>query len=92
MSVDLLYFGSLREALGRERERADLPSHVLTVADLVGWLSERGEPFASALAGGVALQAAVEAEMAGPGTTIFGAREVALFPQPGAMGGAGAPR
>jgi molybdopterin synthase sulfur carrier subunit len=88
MSVDLLFFGSLREALGHERERADLPSHVLTVADLVAWLAARGEPFASALADGSGLHFAVEAEMAAPETTIFGAREVALFRQPGALGAA----
>ena len=81
--VDLLYFGSLRESLGRERERVDPPSHVLTLADLIAWLAARGEPYASALAGDV--RGAVEAHMAGPGDSFFGAREVALFPPPGAI-------
>jgi molybdopterin converting factor small subunit len=85
MPIDILYFGSLRQALGRERERADLPSHVLSVDDLVGWLVERGEPYASALADRSALHAAVEGETATPEATIFGASEVALFPQPGAL-------
>ena len=81
--VDLLYFGSLREALGRERERVDPPSHVLTIPDLVAWLAERGEPYASALAGEV--RGAVEGRTAAPGDNFFGAREVALFPPPGAI-------
>ena len=81
--VDLLYFGSLREALGRERERVDPPSHVLTLADLIAWLAERGEPWSSALAGDV--RGAVEAHMVGAGDSFFGAREVALFPPPGAI-------
>jgi molybdopterin synthase sulfur carrier subunit len=81
--LDILYFGSLREALGRERERVDPPSHVLTIADLTAWLAGRGEPWASALAGEV--RGAVEANMAGKGDSFFGAREVALFPPPDAI-------
>ncbi len=85
MAFDLLYFASLREALGRERERADPPSHVLTADDLVSWLIERGEPYASALADRGRIHVAVEGEPVGPDGTIFGAREVALFPPPGAL-------
>ena len=79
--VDLLYFGSLREALGRERERVDPPSHVLTIEDLVAWLAERGEPYSAALAGEV--RGAVEGRSSASGDSVFGAREVALFPPPG---------
>ena len=79
--VDLLYFGSLREALGRERERVDPPSHVLTLEDLVAWLARRGEPYSEALAGEV--RGAVEGRSAGASDSVFGAREVALFPPPG---------
>jgi molybdopterin synthase sulfur carrier subunit len=76
MSVDLLYFGALRERIGRDGERVDLPSHVLTVDDLVAWLGERGEPYASALSDRARVRVAVEAECV---------REVALFPPPGAL-------
>ena len=82
--VDLLYFGSLREALARDGERIDPPSHVLTISDLVSWLAERGEPYASALAGEV--RGAVEGRSAAAGDSFFGAREVALFPPPGVIG------
>ena len=81
--VDLLYFGSVREALGRDRERVDPPSHVLTLEDLVAWLAERGEPYSAALGGEV--RGAVEGRSAGPGDSFFGAREVALFPPPGVI-------
>ena len=81
--VDLLYFGGLRDALGRDGERVDPPSHVLTIDDLVGWLAERGEPYKSALAGPV--RAAVEGHMAANRDSFFGARDVALFPPPGAL-------
>ena len=83
MSINLLYFGSLREALGRDRERIDPPSHVLSVEDLIAWLRERSGAHAAALAGPVL--GAVEGEAAGPRDSVFGARQVALFPPPGAL-------
>lgn len=85
MSIDLLYLGSLREALGRDRERVDPPSHVLTVADLVAWMGERGGAYEAAFAPPADIRAAVEAEMAGADATIFGARQIAFFPPPGAL-------
>ena len=83
MPIDLLYFGALRDRLGRDGERVETPSHVLTIDDLVRWLSERGEPYASAFAGPV--EGAVEGEKAAGGDSFFGAREVALFPPPGVL-------
>jgi sulfur-carrier protein len=83
--VDLVYFGSLREALGRDGERIDTPSHVLTIDDLLGWLGERGEPYRSLLADHGRIRAAVDREYAGPDGSFFGAQEVALFPPPGAI-------
>src|SRR3546814_5888687 len=82
--VDLVYFGSRREALGRDGERIDPPSHVLTVEDLLNWMSERGEPYRSLLSDHGSIRAAVEREHAGPGDSFFGAQEVALFPPQGA--------
>ena len=78
--VDLLYFGSLREAIGRDGERVDPPSHVLTIDDLVTWLSGRGPPYCFALDDRSRVRAAVEGEHAGPDDSFFGAKEVALFP------------
>src|SRR3546814_9719794 len=68
--VDLVYFGSLREALGRDGERIDPPSHVLTVEDLLNWMSERGEPYRSLLSDHGRIRAAVEREHAGPGDSF----------------------
>ena len=85
MSIDLVYLGALRDKLGRDGQRVDPPSHVLTVADLIAWMAGQGEPYASAFADGAPIGAAVEAEVAGPEDSIFGAREVAFFPPPGAL-------
>jgi molybdopterin synthase sulfur carrier subunit len=85
MSIDLLYFGAFRTILGRDGERVDPPSHVVTVAGLVGWMAEQGEPYRTAFGDGKSVHAAVEAEPVEPEGNIFGAREVALFPPPGAL-------
>ena len=84
-ALDILYYGRLRDAIGRDREEVDVPSHVLTVEDLLGWLRQRGEPHASALADGAAMSAAVGGEWAGHGDSLFGAPEVALFPRRGVL-------
>jgi sulfur-carrier protein len=81
--VDLLYFGALRDALGRDGERIDQPSHILTIDDLVAWLRTRGEPYASALAGRI--EGAVEGQAVAGTDSVFGAHEVALFPPRGAL-------
>ena len=78
--VDLLYFGELREAIGRDGERIDPPSHVLTVEDLIRWLAGRGAPYNMALADPGRIRAAVDRQHAAPSDSFFGAKEVALFP------------
>lgn len=83
--MEILYYGRLRDAMGRDREPVDPPSHVLTVEDLVGWLRERGEPHASAFADPKAIRAAVAGEWAEGEGSLFGAVEVALFPPVGVI-------
>lgn len=83
--LDILYFGSFREAVGRDRERVDPPSHVLTIADLAEWLAGQGEPYASMFADRTQVRGAVEGVTAAPDDSMFGAREVALFPPGGVL-------
>ena len=83
-TMEILYYGRLRDEIGRDREAVDLPSHVLTVEDLIAWLRDRGEPHASALAG-EKIGAAVGDERAGPRDSVFGAPEVALLPPAGVL-------
>ncbi len=84
-ALEILYYGRLRDEIGRDREEVDLPSHVLAVEDLLGWLRDRGEPHASALGKPASIGAAVAGEWAGPKDSVFGAVEVALFPPRGVM-------
>lgn len=80
MPLDLLYFGALRDTLGRDVEVIDPPSHVLTVDDLIGWLAARGGAYGEALRNKDRVAAAIDREYASAGDSFFGAREVALFP------------
>ena len=80
MRVTLLYFASLREAVGVSRESCELPAGVDTTSRLRGWLQGRGGAWASALADGRNVRAAVDQTMAGPDALLHDGAEVAFFP------------
>lgn len=80
MKVRVLYFASLREALGVDREQLDLPAGVATAGALRAWLRTRGAPWDAALADGRTLRVAVDQAMAGPATALRDGAEVAFFP------------
>lgn len=76
----VLYFASVREALGVGEERVPPPEDVLTVAALVDWLAGRSDAHARAFADRTRLRAAVDQAFVGFDAPIAGAGEVALFP------------
>ena len=84
-ALEILYYGRLRDEIGRDRELVDLPSHVLSVDDLLAWLRGQGEPHRSALAAPAEIAAAVGDQWARSGDSLFGAVEVALLPPVGAL-------
>ena len=47
-----LYFASVRERIGKNEEEIDPPATVVTVGDLVDWLTTRDEGYAEAFASG----------------------------------------
>ncbi len=78
--MQLIYFASIRERLGCDREQLTLPGGVRSVADLVAWLAaERGEPWASVLQG-PRLLCAVNQEMCRLEQPLHDGDEVAFFP------------
>lgn len=80
MSVKILYFAGLREALGHADETlAGLPAGVATVGELRLWLCARGGEW-GALAAGKAVRAAVNQTLAFAQTPISEGDEVAFFP------------
>lgn len=84
-ALEILYYGRLRDEIGLDREAVDLPSHVLTLNDLLAWLRGRGEPHAAALADSGRIRAALAGEWAAPDDSLFGAVEVALLPPVGVL-------
>ena len=76
----LVYFAWVRERVGKPEEEIDLPPEVTTVADLVGWLKERGEEYAYAFENEGVVRAAIDHAHVRPNAPLAGAREVAFFP------------
>lgn len=80
MRVTLLYFASLREALGLDREVIELPASAATVGEARAWLRTRGDPWDRVLAEGRNVRAAVDRTMARADTRLADGAEVAFFP------------
>lgn len=78
--MKVLYFAWVRERVGKAEEDIALPSEVTTVADLIAWLSARGEEYAYAFENPQVIRAAIDRVHVKPDTVISGAREVAFFP------------
>ncbi|HMN83865.1 MAG TPA: molybdopterin converting factor subunit 1 [Burkholderiaceae bacterium] len=80
MALTVLYFASLREAVGTGREQVDLPAGVATAGELRAWLRQRGGAWAQALAEGRAVRVAVDQRMGGADTPVADGAEGAFFP------------
>ena len=78
--MKILYFARIRQIAGRSAEEVEVPPTVLTVADLIVFLSARDDAVAAALSERRTLRAAVDQVHAGLDATVAGAREVAFFP------------
>lgn len=79
MNITLLYFASLREALGEAGGPARLPDGVATVGALRAWLAARGGAWQRVAAGGN-VRCAVDQAMAGDEIALRDGAEVAFFP------------
>ena len=77
MSVKILYFASLKEALGLSGETIDLPAGATTVGSLRDWLVGHGR---AQLATAKNLRCAVNQDMAKLDAEIKEGDEIAFFP------------
>ena len=66
--------------LANESTEDTFPPEVRTVAELIAWLSGRGEHYAHAFEAPRAIRAAIDHTHVRPDAVIAGAREIALFP------------
>ena len=80
MKIQLRFFASVREKLGKSEELVSLPAEVKTVGDVRLWLIARGEVWAEVLAEGRALRMAYDQQMTDAATPIADGGEVAFFP------------
>ena len=78
--MKIVYFAWVRERIGKAEEELELPAGVATVADLMAWLSGRGEEYAHAFENPKVIRAALDRSHARAETAITGAREIAFFP------------
>lgn len=79
MTVTVLYFAALKEALGASSESLALPAGVATVGDLRAHLAARGEAWAQ-LASFKNLRCAVNQDMVPLTAAVKEGDEVAFFP------------
>lgn len=80
MSVRLVYFAWVRERIGRGEEVVEPPATVITVADLIAWLAQRGEEYAYAFENPKVIRTAINHAHVKATATLSGASEVAFFP------------
>ncbi len=78
--MKLRYFAWVRERVGIPEENVDVPAEVKTVADLIGWLSARGEEYAYAFENPKVIRAAIDRHHVQPQAHIANAGEIAFFP------------
>jgi len=77
VSVKVLYFASLKEALGIGNETLELPAGVNTIGGLRDWLASHGR---DKLASARNLRCAVNQDMAGADSIVRDGDEIAFFP------------
>jgi molybdopterin synthase sulfur carrier subunit len=75
-----VYFAWVRERIGKTGEDIAPPANVVTIGDLIAWLSGRGEGYATAFANPGIICAAIDRTRVRHDATIAGAGEIAFFP------------
>jgi molybdopterin synthase sulfur carrier subunit len=75
-----LYFAWVRERIGKAEEEIVPPGNVKTIAELMTWLSGKGENYAAAFAQIKTMRAALDRTHVKHDALIQDAREVAFFP------------
>ena len=79
--VDILYFASVREAMGFDKEKIELAGGTARVSDLVVLMATQNKKFLEVQNAGVApLLVSVNQELATSETAISEGDEVAFFP------------
>ena len=78
--MKLVYFASVREAIGLSSEECDVPQDARTVGDLLARISARSQEHARALEDPTRLRFALDQEMVASDALLAAAQELAIFP------------
>lgn len=78
--MKLRYFAWVRERIGKPEEDVEVPAGVSTVAELIAWLSARGEEYAYAFENPKVIRTAIDRTHVRPDAVIATASEIAFFP------------
>ena len=78
--MQLVYFASVREALGQDREVCELPENVHTVAQCLDWLAGQSDAHKAAFSDHTKLRFALDQTIVRLDSKISNASELAIFP------------
>jgi molybdopterin synthase sulfur carrier subunit len=79
-TMKTVYFAWVRERIRKTGEDIAPPATVVTIGDLIAWLSRRGDEYAHAFENPGVICAAIDKTRVGHDATIAGAGEIAFFP------------
>lgn len=78
--MKLLYFASVREAIGLSSEELSCPDELRTVTAIVTWLANQSDGHEAALCDQSRLRFALDQNMVTANALIGDAQELAIFP------------
>lgn len=78
--MKILYFAWLRERLNRGEDHFEVPDTIVTVTDLMTWMSENDEATALAFSDPRLIRAAIDEELVDHDVPIQNAKTIAFFP------------
>jgi sulfur-carrier protein len=76
----IVYFASVREAVGCDGEERDLPADVATVSACLDWLEAQGAQYEAAFANRSKLRFALDQKMVNSDAPLTDTSELAIFP------------
>jgi molybdopterin converting factor subunit 1 len=80
MKLNLIYFAWLKQSIGKGSETIDVPTHVRSVEQLIGWLRGLSGGHGEAFGKDAVLRAAVNKQIVSDDHTLKEGDEVAFFP------------
>ena len=78
--IKVRYFAWVRERVGKAEEEIEPPAGIVTVGQLMTWLTAKGEQYAYAFENPKVIRAAIDRSHVRADARIDGAGEIAFFP------------